>query len=96
MCDQDHIVTFNSRECEIKKEGLGKLVATGTTTPNNIYILDNFKKEKCYLGKIDECWIWNRRMGDVNFKNFIKLSKEHAIRNMLALTNPLNSNCKHR
>jgi len=27
MCDQGHILTFDSRECEIRKTNLGKLVA---------------------------------------------------------------------
>ena len=39
MCDQGHILIFNSKEHEIRKEGLDKLVETTTRTPNNIYIL---------------------------------------------------------
>jgi hypothetical protein len=38
MCDQGHKVTFDSQKCEIRKEGLGKLVATGCK---------NFKQHIC-------------------------------------------------
>lgn len=95
MCDKSHTLKFNYRECEIRKEGSCKTVATSIRTPNKIYILDNVMKEKCCFGKIDECWIWKKAMGHVNFKNLIKVRKEHDVRNMPELTNPLNANYKH-
>jgi hypothetical protein len=39
MCDQGHKVTFDSQKCEIRKEGLGKLVAIAARTSSNIYVL---------------------------------------------------------
>jgi hypothetical protein len=41
-------------KCEIRKEGLGKLVATTARTSSNIYVLREIGKEKCRLGKEDE------------------------------------------
>ena len=95
MCDQGHTLTFYSIECEIRKEGLCKLVTISRRTLNNIYILDRVKEKNYFFTKIDEGWIWHRRMGHVHFKNLIKVRKEHAIRNMHELRKPLNSNCKH-
>ena len=54
MCDQGHVLTFTSKDYKIKREDSGKLVATTSRTPKNIYILDEIKKEKCCLGKEDE------------------------------------------
>jgi hypothetical protein len=54
MCDQGHKVTFDSQKCEIRKEGLGKLVATAARTSSNIYVLSEIGNEKCCLGKEDE------------------------------------------
>ena len=54
MCDQGHELLFNSKGCRIRKQGSGKLVATATRTPKNIYVLDKIESEKCYLGKEDE------------------------------------------
>jgi hypothetical protein len=57
MCDQGHKVTFDSQKCEIRREGLGKLVSTTTRTSNNIYVLSEIGNEKCFLGKEDESWL---------------------------------------
>jgi hypothetical protein len=46
MCDQGHNLTFDSQECEIRKENSGNLVAKAIETPNNIYILDENNGEK--------------------------------------------------
>jgi hypothetical protein len=45
MCDEGHTLIFNSKECEIRKEGSGRIVATVTGTPNNIYILNEIEEE---------------------------------------------------
>jgi hypothetical protein len=36
---------FDSRKCKIRENNLGRLVATATRRPNNIYILDMKKRE---------------------------------------------------
>ena len=57
MCDQGLVLTFTSKDYKIRREDLGKLVATTSRTPNNIYILHEIKKEKCCLGREDESWL---------------------------------------
>jgi hypothetical protein len=76
MCDQGHKVTFESQKCEIRKEGSGKLIATTAITSSNIYVLSEIGNEKCCLGKEDEIWIWNRRMGHIHFHNLVKFRKK--------------------
>ena len=95
MCDQGHILTFTSKDCKIRKEKSGKLVAIASKTPNNIYMLDEMKRERCYLGKEDESWLWHRRMGHIHFGNLIKISKKQAVRAMLEIKNLENSVCEH-
>jgi hypothetical protein len=46
MCDQGYTLTFDSRKCKIKENNSGRLVATATRRPNNIYILDMNKRVK--------------------------------------------------
>ena len=46
MCDQGHTLLFDSKKCEIRKVGLGNLVATTIRTPKNIYILNEIGKER--------------------------------------------------
>jgi hypothetical protein len=45
MCEQGHKVTFDSKKCEIRREGLGKLVSTTSRTSNNIYVLSEIGNE---------------------------------------------------
>jgi hypothetical protein len=54
MCDKGHKLFFNSEKCEIRKEESGKLVDTSIRTPNNIYVLNEIGKERCFLGKYME------------------------------------------
>jgi hypothetical protein len=37
---------FDSRKCKIKENNSGRLVATATRRPNNIYILDMKERER--------------------------------------------------
>ena len=90
MCDQGHILIFNSKKCEIREEGPDILVATTARTPNNIYILNDIRKESCCLGKEDESWIGNKRMGHINFDNLVKISKKEAVREIPEITKPTN------
>ena len=46
MCDQGYNIIFNSQKCEIREVDLGRLVATTTKNPNNIYILDRVKRKR--------------------------------------------------
>ena len=46
MRDNGYILIFNSQKCEIREANSGRLVATTTTNPNNIYILDKLKRKR--------------------------------------------------
>jgi hypothetical protein len=51
-------------------------VATAVRTPRNIYVLNEIGKERYFLGKDDESWIWNTIMGHINFDNLVKIRKK--------------------
>jgi hypothetical protein len=70
-------------------------VATISRTPNNIYILNEIKEERCCLGKEDESWLWHRRMGHIHFDNLVKINKKQSIREIPKITKPTNTMCKH-
>jgi hypothetical protein len=95
MCDQGHKITFDSQKCEIRKEGSGKLIATTAITSSNIYVLSEIGNEKCCLGKEDENWLWNKRMGHIHFDNLVKVNKNEAVREIPQITKPTNTLCKH-
>jgi hypothetical protein len=85
---------LDSQIYDIRKEGLGKLVATVVRSSSNIYVLSEIGNEKCCLGKEDEVCLWNRIMGHINFDNIVKVNKKEAVKEIIQITNPTNTLCK--
>jgi hypothetical protein len=94
MSDQGNILIFDSEKCEIRKEGSRKLVATTLSNPNNIYILNEIGKERCFLGRENERWIWHRRVGHMNFDNLVKITNKEAVREMHEVSKLGSTMCK--
>jgi len=65
MCDQRHTLLFDSKKCDIRKEGSSKLVEIEVRTPNNIYILNQIVKELCCLEKEKESWFCHKMMAEI-------------------------------
>jgi predicted transcriptional regulator len=85
MCYQGHNIVFDSQKCEIRKEVSGKLVATTVRNSSNIYVLSKIGNEKWCLGKEDEVWLWNIRMGHINFDKLSKFNKNEELMRFLWL-----------
>jgi hypothetical protein len=75
ICDQEHNIAFDSQKCEIISQKYGRLVSIGLMIPNNKYVLDEVKGEKCFMVHIDRRWLWHRRMGHIKFDNLEKINK---------------------
>jgi hypothetical protein len=58
-------------------------------------VLSETGNEKRCLGKEDESWLWNKRMGHIHFDNLVKVSKREEVREMPQITKPTNTLCKH-
>jgi len=95
ICDQGHTLVFDSQKCEIRSEKSGRMDSTKLMTPNNMYILDEVKGEKCCMGQIYQSWIWHKRMGHTNFDNLVKISKKQAVRDLPLIVKPSYPICKH-
>jgi hypothetical protein len=93
VCDKGCEVVFTSKCCKIKSLNLGQMVAKGIRTENNVYVLKEEKKE-CHLSKYDESWLWNRRLGNLNFYHIIKLRNNGAVKDLPKISNPYDSICK--
>jgi hypothetical protein len=95
MCEQGHIIVFDYKKCETRKGGSNKLVSTTVRIPRNIYVLNKIGKEKCLLGKEDESYLYNRRMGHINFDNLVNVSKREVVREIPKISKPTKILCKH-
>jgi hypothetical protein len=65
-------------------------VAKGIRTENNVYVLKEYNKE-CHLRKHDERWLWNRRLGHLNFDHLIKLKNLEALKDFPIISKPQDS-----
>jgi hypothetical protein len=95
MCDQGHRILFDSEKCEIRKEGSSRLVATTTRNPNKIYVINEIGKEIFCMGKENESWLWNKRMGHMNFDILVKINIKEAVREIPEISKLENTLCKH-
>jgi hypothetical protein len=69
------------------------LITKGVRTENNAYVLKE-DKDECYLRKFDESWLWNRRLGHLNFEHIVKLNNEGALKDLPRIYKPRNSVCE--
>jgi hypothetical protein len=93
MCDKGCEVVFTSKNYKIKSVNLGQVVAKGTTTENNVYVLKE-NREECHLSKHDESWLWHRRLGHLKFDHLIKLKNLEVVKDLPRISKPQDSMCK--
>ena len=95
MCDRGCEVLFTSKECKIKFVNSGQVVAKGIRTGNNVYVLKE-DREECHLRKHDESWLWNKRLGHLNFDHLIKLKNLEVVKDLPRISKPQDSVGKPR
>jgi hypothetical protein len=79
ICERGCEVTFSSNSFKIKTINIGEMIAKGVRTKKNVYFLKE-DKEKCHLRNFDESWLWQRRLGHLNFDHIIKLNNEGSLK----------------
>ena len=87
ICDQGNEVVFSSKECVVRDIDTGKAIIKENKTPRNLYVLKIYK-EKCYLGKYSENWLWNRTLGDLSFSQINKSSRLKVVHDLPNITLP--------
>ena len=67
----------------------GKLIGKGDQTRRNLFYLD-IEDATCLIAKLDDVWLWHKRLCDVNFDNLISISNMKKVRGFPKLKNPNN------
>jgi hypothetical protein len=93
ICDRGCEVAFTTKNCKINTVNTEELIAKGVKTKNNIYVMKE-DKEKCHLRKFNEIWLWNRRLGHLNFDHIVKLNNEGTVKDLPRISKPNNSICE--
>ena len=84
---------FRAQYCEVRSSTTGKTLIKGVRTKSNVYIVKK-ENEACHLSKLEESWLWHRRLGHLNFDHIIRLSKNKGVRDMPTIKKPSNTICK--
>jgi hypothetical protein len=69
------------------------VVAKGIRIENNVYVLKE-EKEESYLSKYDENWLWNRRLGHLNFDHLVKIRNSGVVKVLPKISKPYDFVCK--
>ena len=72
----------------------GKLIGSGNQTKRNLFYLD-LGECSCFTAKVEEIWLWHRRLCHVNFDNMVKIRKFRKVRGIPNLKKPDVGLCKN-
>lgn len=92
MVDKGYDIQFKDGKCKILN-AFSIEIASGTKTEGSIFHL-NAGEKICLIVKIDESWLWHRRMHHVNFDSLIKISSTQVVRDLHEIIKLVNSVCK--
>jgi hypothetical protein len=87
VCDKVCKFFFTSKYCKIQSMNSGQLIAKGIRIEDNVYVLKE-EKEECHLRKYEESWLWNKRLGNINFDHLIKIINSGAGKYLPKISNP--------
>jgi hypothetical protein len=68
----------------------GKLIGKGDQTRSNLFYLD-IEDATCLVVKIDDVWLWHKRLCHVNFDNLVSISNMMKVRGLPKLKKPANN-----
>ena len=71
----------------------GNLIGKGDQTRSNLFYLD-MEDDACLVVKLDDVWLWHKRLRHVNFDNMISISKMKKVRGFPKLKKLGNTMCK--
>lgn len=93
MCDQGYDVNFKAKKCQTKSIGTREIIVEVERKNNNVYALKE-KIERCSLSKIDESWLRHKRLGQLNFDQIVKLSKNNVFKDLRKMSKLDNTHLK--
>jgi hypothetical protein len=84
FCDNDLVVQFSRKECNIF-ESSGKWLMGGERTTDNYYGLLGLTTDHqifCNKATIDDSELWHQRMGHLNFTDMLKISSKDIVKDL--------------
>lgn len=94
--DKGYMIQFAKDKYEIKDKEENETLVVGIRTNDNCYVIDptNNNSKACLISQTEESNIWHQRLGHINFKDVIKLSKKELVMSLPNLNKLNNLVCK--
>jgi len=84
LCDDDLVVQFFKKECNIFNNN-GKWLMGGERTSDNCYGIPSLSSNSqiiCNKATIDESELWHQRLGHLNFTNMFKIASKEVLKDL--------------
>jgi hypothetical protein len=84
LCDDDLVVQFSKKECNIFDNN-GKWLMGGERTSDNYYGIPGLSSDSqiiCNKATIDESELWHQRLGHLNFTNMFKIANKEVVKDL--------------
>jgi hypothetical protein len=84
FCDNDLVVQFSKKECNIF-DSSGKWLMGGEKTVDNRYGLPGLTLDPqiiCNKATIDDSELWYQRLGHLNFTNMLKIASKDIVKDL--------------
>ncbi len=88
LVDKGYQLQFTKGTCIIKDRD-GKLIVTCIRSRGNIFQLNPIGMT-CFVAKVDNSWLWHRRLCHINFDNIVKVSSTFVFKDLPKITKPTN------
>jgi hypothetical protein len=84
LCDDDLVVQFSKKECNIFDNN-GKWLMGGEWTSDNCYGIPGLSSDSqiiCNKATIDESELWHQLLGNLNFTNMSKIANKKVVKDL--------------
>jgi hypothetical protein len=84
FCDNDLVVQFSEKECNIF-DSSGKWLMGGERTVNNCYGLPGLTSEPhitCNKATVVDSELWHQKLEPLNFTNMLKIASKEIVKNL--------------
>jgi hypothetical protein len=89
FCDDDLVVQFSKKECNIFNNN-GKWLMGGERTSDNCYGLPGLSSDSqiiCNKATIDDSELWHQRLGHLNFADMLKIASKKIVKDLPKMKN---------
>src|SRR5271156_5775026 len=68
------------------------MIASVSKTKGNVFHLNS--DVSCFVAKVDDSWLWHKRLCHINFDNIVKISNFKVVRDLPSIARPVDTICR--